>query len=86
MPGVSLNVSEEEMGTCDIGVFSALDFADYVANVQSNTSLCFLYHLQALNLQHCGQMGSSAVFFHHEVGDTQVFLFVPSYDAQCPVN
>ena len=79
MPGVSLNVSEEEMGTCDTGVFSALDFADSVANVQSNTSLCFLYHLQAVNLQHCGQMCSFAVFFHHEVGDTQVFLFVPSY-------
>ena len=67
------------MGTCDIGVSSALDFTDSVVNVQSNASLRFLYHVQAVNLQPCGQMGNFAVFFHHEVGDTLVFLFVPSY-------
>ncbi|KAI4537087.1 hypothetical protein MG293_013290 [Ovis ammon polii] len=67
MPGVSLNVSEEEMGTYDIEVSSALGFADSIANVQSNTSLCFLYHLQAVNLQPHGQIGGSAMFFHHKV-------------------
>ena len=79
MPGVSLNVSEEEMGTYDIEVSSALGFADSIADVQSNTSLCFLYHLQAVNLQPHGQMGGFAMFFHHKVSDTRVFLFVPSY-------